>query len=80
MVNCVLDLEEANGEFDQTSFLCDAYRLYYTDPISQMPSGIFANGSNSALTIYKRNNFGKKAQFWHCKLKVSSMELAEKRL
>lgn len=83
IVNSILDLEEANGEFDPTIFLCDAYRLYYAGSVSRRPSGIFIKGSNKTLNgeaVYKRNNFGKKAQFWHGKLEVSPAELAEKEL
>jgi hypothetical protein len=83
IVNSILDLEEANGEFGATIFLCDAYRLYYAGSISRRSSGIFIKGSNRTLNgeaVYKRNNFGKKAQFWHGKLEVSPAELAEKEL
>ncbi len=83
IVNSILDLEEASREFDPTVFLCDAYRLYYASSINRRPSGIFIKGSNRTLNgeaVYKRNNFGKKAQFWHGELKVSPAELAEREL
>lgn len=83
IVNSIFDLEEANSEFGATIFLCDAYRLYYAGSISRRPSGMFIRGSNRTLNggaVYKKNNFGKKTQFWHGELKVSPAELAEREL
>ena len=81
IVNSVLDLQDTYSNFYPTIFLAEAHRLYYADPISRRPSGIFMGGSNRTLNgepVYKKDLRGKKAEFVYGKTEVSPDELAER--
>jgi len=81
IVNSILDLQDKYSNFYPTIFLAEAHRLYYADPISRRPSGLFMGGSNRTLNgepVYNKNIRGKKAEFVYGKMEISADELAER--
>jgi hypothetical protein len=83
IVNSVLDLQDKYSNFYPTIFLAEAHRLYYADPISRRPSGLFMRGSNRTLNgepVYKKDSHRKKAEFVYGKKEISPHELAEREI
>ncbi|UCE51509.1 MAG: hypothetical protein JSV31_19920 [Desulfobacterales bacterium] len=81
ILDAIFELEDGNGNFFPTVFLCDANRSIYSKSIRRRPSGRFLKGSNRTLNnepLYNNQYSNRKTKFFHNKNKVSLSELLDK--